>query len=170
MTMDKLKAYILPLGAGFGVACFALLISFLLSSSSTAKSKSNRNKAVPITYLAFGNSESLLSTMMALFNYEQPDAAQAGNDELLSLADNLSVKIVAQASVGNITKTLLEVTNTKETKRLMVQEGIFVGDLLIKKITNKVLIVEKDATEHTIKLFHPKELNSTKVEQKNDIQ
>ena len=122
-----------------------------------------------ISYRTFDNTDEMLDIALSLFNATHVNDSELAGESLLSLSEDLTVRIVAQASVGNQLKTLLEVTSAKESKRLMVQEGIVINGLLIKKITSKALIVEKDTVEHTIKLFHPKELNSTNTEQKNDI-
>jgi len=150
----------------------ALIISLLFSAfKDDTSAKKVIDDSVTVSYFSVENKEKLLVTTLNLFGIN--DSAPPLTDDnvnLLSLSEDITVRIVAQAKIGDIHNTMLEIISANETKRIQVKEGSVINGLLIKSITDKQLVVEKDTIEHIIKLFHPKDLNSTNTEQINDIQ
>jgi hypothetical protein len=165
------KKNIVAILTGIALGIIALVISLLFSSFQyTPSTKALLDDSVTVSYFSVENKELLLTTTLNLFGIEGNDTQLTNNnDSLILLSEDITVRIVAQAKIGDIHNTMLEVISAEETKRIQVQEGSVINGLLIKSITNKQLVVEKDDIEHIIKLFHPKELNSTHTDQKNDI-
>jgi len=166
------KSNILSAGAGIGLGMLTLVLSLVFSSfKNDASAKIALDDSVTVSYFTVENKDKLLATTLTLFGFDANSSHLTNdNDNLLSLSlsEDITVRIVAQAKVGDIQNTMLEVISANETKRIQVKEGSLINGLLIKSITDKHLVVEKDTAEHIIKLFHPKELNSTKTEHTND--
>jgi len=164
------KSNILSSGAGIGLGVLALVLSLVFSSfKNDISAKMALDDSVTVSYFTVKNKEKLLATTLTLFGFEANNSHLTNdNDNLLSLSEDITVRIVAQAKVGDIQNTMLEIISANETKLIQVKEGSVINGLLIKSITDKYLVVEKNTAEHIIKLFHPKELNSTKTEHTND--
>ena len=135
------------------VLIFALFASYHLKPSDSDFTKPPEN----IIHYAHVLEEEVIHKAISLFAFDI-NQIENGNDVLSSLGI-VNLKIVAQANIGVEHRTLLEITTPNEVKQLLVKEGETVEGLLIKSISNKQLIVEKNMVEYTIKLFHPQELN-----------
>jgi hypothetical protein len=155
---------------GIALGGVALIISLLFSAFKyDASAKTALDDSIMVSYFTVENKEELLETTLTLFGFATTDNHLTNdNDNLLSLSEDITVRIVAQAEIGDVQNTILEVISANETSRLRVHEGSVVNGLFIKSITDKHLVVKKDTVEHIIKLFHPKELKSTHTEQTND--
>ena len=161
---DKRMIYTIVAGIVFGL--FVLLLnSIFYSIDSTPLESQALHGENKISYQTVDNQDHLLTITLDLFGLNSAISDNSG-DSLLS--KNVSIRIIAQATLGGIHNTKLEITSGDETKQIQVQEGSIVNGLLIKSINDKQLIVEKDSIEHTVKLFHPKELNSTNIDSEND--
>jgi hypothetical protein len=158
------------IGAGVSAGLLLLLVSQLFFSvfEKNTSLSTSLDESVAIKYSTTESKDTLLNITLTLFGFDSDDINDLTKRSDGLLSEDVTVRIVAQAKVGDAQKTILEVISANETSRLLVQEGSVVNGLLIKSITDKNLVVEKDTVEHIIKLFHSKELKSTKIEQTND--
>lgn len=162
------KENLLSIAVGIIVGAFFLVINVLFSSFERAPfSATNVEEKVFILADNSVKSDDLLIPLLIMFGFNVDALKNEGKDDLLSILEDISVRIVAQSTVGGILHTLLEVVTKKETKRLVITEGTIVNGFLIKSINSKLLILEKDNEEYSIKLFHPKELNQNRI--KNEL-
>lgn len=150
--------------AGASVAIIILFFNILMIPlDDTTSATKNLNSDVAISFANISRAPNSLAVYLSLFDFNIDDLNNT-NQEILSNLENVSIRIVAQAYIGEVQNTLLEIISPSETKRIVVTEGETVNGFLIKSINSKQLVVEKNAEEYIIKLFHPKELNLTKNE------
>lgn len=153
-------------GVILGVAFLAVNLLFS-SFDKVSSSSANVEEQVFIVVNNSDKTDDLLIPLLSMFGFNVDAFKNSDKENLLLALENVSVRIVAQSSIGDDLHTLLEVKTPKETKRIMVTEGTIVNGFLIKSINNKQLVLEKDKEEYTIKLFHPKDLNQNRI--KDDI-
>ncbi|XPF96136.1 hypothetical protein ACM9HF_09055 [Colwellia sp. RE-S-Sl-9] len=165
--MNKIKKEtLLSVGVGIIVGVLFLVINLFFSFFESKPSYStNKDEQVFISMDSNNEASDLLIPLLKMFGFEVDSFVDT--DALLLALENVNVKIVAQSRIGGRLNTLLDIVTPNETKRISVTEGTIVKGFLIKSINNKLLILEKDKEEYTIKLFHPKEINQNRLE--NDI-
>lgn len=159
---------LLSAGAGIILGVTFLVVNLLFSSfENTLDSSTNVEEQVLILIDSNEQKGDLLIPLLMMFGFNVDALNDKYKDDLSLALENVSVRIVAQSSVGKVLHTLLEIVTPKETKRIVVTEGTVVNGFLIKYINNKQLILEKDNKEYIINFFHPKELNQDRLE--NDL-
>lgn len=164
--MGKIKKEFFTIGFGLLFAVFILLFKlFVFSEKKISVEDVALDESVLISYSVTDKTENLLVSSLELFAFSTDSIGTATSDEsLLSVLENLSVRIVAQANVAGVQYTLIEIISPTKSKRLLVKEGSIVGDVLVKKISKQHIVIESNGVEYVIKLFHPKKLNLTNIE------
>jgi hypothetical protein len=159
---------LLSAGAGIILGVIFLVLNLLYSSfENTSASSINVEEKVLIITDSNDKKGDLLIPLLVMFGFNVDALNDKNNDDLSLASENISVRIVAQSSVGKVLHTLLEIVTSKETKRIVVTEGTVVNGFLINSINSKQLILEKDSKEYIINFFHPIELNQDRLE--NDL-
>jgi len=164
--MKKIKkAHLVSASIGAMLGIILLIISLSLNSFDKSSSLSKLGEEVTINVITAPVLDNLLIPALSLFGFNVDELTDNESNGILSALENIKVRIVAHSKVGNELHTLLEVVSPKETKRLVVKEGITVNGFLIKSINNRQLILQKNSVEYIIKLFHSKELNESPLKQ-----
>ena len=146
------------IGIIWGLVFLTIIVIFSGDNSSTIQN-STINESVEINYPNIKNRDKLDFVVLKLFGLNIDSFEEQQDTDLLNLLESYQVKLVAQSKIAGEISTLLEVTTSKESKRLSVKEGDIINGLLVKSISEHHIVVEKQDKEYTIKLFHPKELN-----------
>ncbi len=167
--MNKInKQTLLPVGSGLLLGTIFLVINLLYSTFEKAPSTvMNVDENIFISIDDSVNADDSVVQVLTLFGFNIDVLANTDNADTLSAFEDVSVRIIAQSSRGGEVHTLFEIVTPKETKRIVVTEGTVVNGFLIKSISNKQIVLEKNKEEYTVKLFHPKELNQNRI--KNDL-
>lgn len=161
--MGKIKKEILFAVLGLVLAvCILLLKLFVFTEQKKNVEDVILSESISISYPVNADNEKILVSILELFSFSTDSINENITDGgLFSSLKDLDIKIVAQANISDEQYTLLEVKGPTETKRILIKEGTVIDNLLVKKISNKYIVLESNGVEYTIKLFHTKKLNLT---------
>ena len=151
--------------ATIGILCGLVLltvITIFMKNNTTTLQNSTINESVEINYPNIKNRDKLDIVALKLFGFNIDAFEDEQNPDLLTLLESYQVKLVAQSKIAGKISTLLEVTTSKESKRLLVKEGDIINGLLVKSISEHHIVVENKIKNIRLSFFTLK--NLTKIE------
>lgn len=153
------RATFTAIGVGIALAgCFVLLNALFKSFSSGDNTLSVSQVNGVIVALPESLKEIEASSILNAFNIKAKNTENVADDLLPELQSH-TVRIVAQAKVNGKLLTKLAVTSAETTEVKNAREGQVINGLLVKKVGNRIIVVEKSDVSYDVVLFKGKEID-----------